>query len=243
MTTRRSSLPILRLMARLIRAAPGWYFANIFLWTSIWVIPVIPALITRRFFDELGTAGFDPATLIGLLVGYGLARLAVMFTAMWNDVNFMFRISSTLRRHMLERIFALPGAQSVKEASGEVISRFRDDVEHVEEATSMTVDLAGTALFGLIAASVLTAIDAQLTLLVFAPLLFMVIVAERAGTHIRRYRNAAREATERITGALGEIYGPLAYFRPFLYYGAIAATVALAWAVVAATLRRDDADE
>ena len=53
----------------------------------------------------------------------------------------------------------------------------------------------------------LTAIDGQLTLLVFAPLLFMVVVAERAGTHIRRYRNAAREATERITGALGEMYG------------------------------------
>ncbi|MDJ0497061.1 MAG: ABC transporter ATP-binding protein [Acidimicrobiia bacterium] len=207
MTTRRSSLPILRMMARLIKAAPGWYLANVFLWTSIWVLPVIPALITQRFFDDLETVGFNPATLIALLLGYGTARLATMFVAMWNDVNFMFRISSTLRRNMLERIFDLPGAQSVKEAPGEVISRFREDVEHVEEATSMTVDLVGTALFGVIAASVLTAIDGQLTLLVFAPLLFMVVVAERAGTHIRRYRNAAREATERITGALGEMYG------------------------------------
>ena len=62
MTTRRSSLPILRLMFGLIRVAPGWYLANVILWTSIWVIPVIPALITRRFFDDLGTAGFNPAT-------------------------------------------------------------------------------------------------------------------------------------------------------------------------------------
>ena len=122
MTTRRSSLPILRLMARLIRVAPGWYLANVFLWTSIWVLPVIPALITQRFFDELGEAGFNPATLIALLIGYGLARVGVMFIAMWNDVNFMFRVSSTLRRNMLERIFDLPGAQSVKEASGEVIT-------------------------------------------------------------------------------------------------------------------------
>ena len=207
MTTRRSSLPTFRMMRQLIKAAPGWYAANVFLWTSIWVLPVIPALITQRYFDELGTAGFNPATLIAALLGYGAARVAVMFTAMWNDVNFMFRISSTLRRNMLERIFDLPGAQSVEEASGEIISRFREDVEHVEEATSMTVDLVGTLLFGIIAASVLTAIDAQMTLLVFAPLLFMVVVAERAGTHIRRYRNAAREATERITGALGEMFG------------------------------------
>ncbi|MCP4306082.1 MAG: ABC transporter ATP-binding protein [bacterium] len=195
------------MMRELIKAAPGWYLANVFLWTSIWVLPVIPALITQRFFDGLGTVGFNPATLIAALLGYGAARLAVMFTAMWNDVNFMFRISSTLRRNMIQRIFALPGAQSGKEASGEIISRFREDVEHVEEATSMTVDLAGTALFATIAALVLTSIDAQMTLLVFAPLLFMVVIAERAGTRIRRYRNAAREATEQITGALGEMYG------------------------------------
>lgn len=207
MTTRRSALPTVRLMRQLIKAAPGWYLANVFLWTTIWVLPVIPALITQRFFDDLGTVGFNPATLIAMLIGYGAARLAVMFTAMWNDVHFMFRIGSTLRRNMLERIFDLPGAQSVKEASGEIISRFREDVEHVEEATSMTVDLIGTALFGTIAALVLTSIDGQITLLVFAPLLFMVVVAERAGTRIRRYRNEARQATEQITGALGEMYG------------------------------------
>ncbi|MCP4964726.1 MAG: ABC transporter ATP-binding protein, partial [bacterium] len=138
MTTRKSTLPTLAMMRELIKAAPGWYLANVFLWTSIWVLPVIPALITRRFFDDLGTVGFNPATLIAALLGYGAARLAVMFTAMWNDVNFMFRISSTLRRNMIQRIFALPGAQSGKEASGEIISRFREDVEHVEEATSMT---------------------------------------------------------------------------------------------------------
>ena len=207
MTSRKSQLPTVRMMRHLIKAAPGWYAANVVLWALIWIMPVIPALIMRRFFDGLGTVGFNPATLVAVLMAYGAARVAVLFTAMWNDVNFMFRVSSTLRRNMLERIFDLPGAQSVKEAPGEIISRFREDVEHVEEATSMTVDLVGTALFGTIAALVLTSINARMTLLVFAPLLFMVVVAERAGTRIRRYRTAAREATERITGALGEMFG------------------------------------
>ena len=60
MTTRKSSLPTLRMMRELIKAAPGWYLANVFLWTSIWVLPVIPALITLRFFDDLETVGFNP---------------------------------------------------------------------------------------------------------------------------------------------------------------------------------------
>lgn len=207
MTTRKSSLPVRRMMWRLIRVAPGWYLINALLWTLIWVMPIIPALITQRFFDGLDTVGFNPATLIAGLIGYGLSRLGVMVLGMWTDINFMFRLSSTLRRNMLERIFDLPGAQAVDEAPGEVISRFREDVEHVEEAVTMTVDLLGAFLFAVIAASVLASIDAQMTLLVFAPLLFMILVAERAGTHIRRYRSAAREATERITGSLGEIFG------------------------------------
>ncbi len=207
MTTRKSSLPTVRIMWHLLKVAPGWYLANILLWTAIWAMPVIPALITRRFFDGLGTTGFNPATLIALLAGYGLARVSLMVVAMWNDVNFIFRLGSLLRRNMLERIFDMPGAQAVHEAPGEIISRFREDVQHVEEAVSWTVDMSGSIVFSVIAAFVLASIDAQMTLLVFAPLLIMVIVAERAGTRIRRYRNAAREATERITGALGEIFG------------------------------------
>ena len=35
----------------------------------------------------------------------------------------------------------------------------------------------------------------------------VVLVAERAGSRIRRYRVAARDATSDVTGALGEMYG------------------------------------
>lgn len=207
MTARRSSLPVARLLWRLMRIAPGLYAANVLLWTAVWAMPVIPALITRSFFDRLGTAGFNVATLIGLLVGYGLSRLAIMFTGMWNDVRFTFHMESLLRRNLLERIYQQPGAQAVREAPGEVISRFREDVQHTGEVVSLTVDMVGSLVFSVLAAVILASIDAPMTLLVFAPLLVMVTVAERAGTHIRRYRNSAREATERITGALGEIFG------------------------------------
>ncbi len=160
MTTRKSSLPTVQIMWHLLKVAPGWYVANILLWTAIWAMPVIPALITKSFFDGLGTTGFNPATLIALLAGYGLARVSLMVVAMWNDVNFIFRLGSLLRRNMLERIFDMPGAQAVHEAPGEIISRFREDVKHVEEAVSWTVDMSGSIVFSAIAAIVLVSIDA-----------------------------------------------------------------------------------
>ena len=104
--------PTARICWQLIRNQPGRYLVNAVLWTSIWVMPVIPALLTRAFFDRIdpavaNTVGFTVPTLIALMLGYGLGRLAIMAIAMWNDVHFMFRTGTQLRRNMLSRVFAL----------------------------------------------------------------------------------------------------------------------------------------
>jgi ATP-binding cassette subfamily B protein len=209
MTDRTTTrVPTWRLLRGLMRYAPWRYAANIALWATMWLMPVIPALITQAFFDRLQTEpGFNAITLIAMLVAYGFARLGVMVLGMWNDIHFAYRTSSLLRRNMLERIYRLPGAQAVHESPGEMISRFREDVEHVEEALAWTADLVGTAVFSIAAGWIMLSIDARLTLLVFAPLVVMVITAERLGGRIRRYRTEAREATGRITGMLGEALG------------------------------------
>ncbi len=200
--------PTAKLMIGLMRFAPWRYAANVVLWTAMWLLPIIPAFITREFFNRLeADPGFNPATLIAMFVAYGLARLTVMFTGMLNDVHLGYRASSLLRRNMLERVYELPGSEAVHESPGEMISRFREDVDHVEEALSWTVDMIGTLSFAIVAGIILISIDPQLTVLVFAPLVVIVAAAERLGGRIRRYRTAAREATGRITGMLGETLG------------------------------------
>ncbi|MCJ7725321.1 MAG: ABC transporter ATP-binding protein, partial [Acidimicrobiia bacterium] len=204
--------PTARIGWQLIKNQPVRYTINAFLWTSIWVMPVIPALLTRAFFNRVdpgveSTVGFTVPTLIALMVGYGLARLAVMAVGMWNDVHFMFRTGTQLRRNMLARVFELPGAQAVERSAGEAISRFREDVEEVEESLSWTVDLMGLTVFSAVALTVLLSIDARVTLFVFAPTVVVVYIAAQARKRIRRYREAARIATGHITEALGETFG------------------------------------
>lgn len=205
----RPDVPTGRALFRLMRAHPWRYAANVLLWTAIWAMPFIPGLIVKEFFDRLeaSPAGANVGTLIAVLVAYGTARLVIMFTGMVNDVNFVFRAGSLMRRNMLGRVYALPGAQAVSESPGEMITRFREDIEHTEEAVSWTVDMIGSAVFVAVALTVLISTDARMTLLVFAPLVVVIAVAERAGTRIRRYRVAAREATGRITETLGETFG------------------------------------
>jgi ATP-binding cassette subfamily B protein len=202
-------IPTARLGWRLIRSQPWRYAANALLWIAIWTIPVIPALITRAFFDRIGgdtEAGFNVATLIGLMIAYGVARLMVVILGMWNDIHFMFRNGALLRRNMLSRIFEMPGAQALERSPGEAISRFREDVEETEESLSWTVDMLGVIGFGITALWVLIGIDGRVTLFVFAPTVATIYIAARARTRVRRYREAAREATGHITEALGEIF-------------------------------------
>jgi ATP-binding cassette subfamily B protein len=181
---------------------------NVFLWSTIWLMPVIPALITREFFDSLELeTGTNPAVFAVGILAYGLGRMGVMFLAMHNDVHLEFRVSSLLRRNMIGRIYEMPAAQAVQGSPGEMISRFREDVDHVQETLSWTVDMVGAALFGFIAVWILADIDGGLTFAVFAPLVVMVIVAERFGGRIKRYREEAQAATGRITEAVGEMFG------------------------------------
>ena len=67
MTERQA--PTARLMAGSVRFVPWRYLANVFLWSTIWLMPVIPALITREFFDSLELeTGVNPAWFVGGLL-------------------------------------------------------------------------------------------------------------------------------------------------------------------------------
>ena len=200
--------PTARLMIGAIRSEKWRYAANVVIWASIWLMPVIPALIVRAFFESLELeTGTNPGTFVAAVLAYGVARVAVMVLGMHNDIHFEFRNASQLRRNMLEQIYEMPAAQAVQGSPGEMISRFREDVEHTQETISWTVDMVGAALFAAVATTIMVDIDARLTVAVFAPLVVIVVVAERLGGRIKRYRQEAQEATGRITEAVGEMFG------------------------------------
>ena len=119
----------------------------------------------------------------------------------------LFRAGAGMRGSMLAWIFSLPGARPVDETPGEIVSRFRDDVDHTLEAMDFTVDFIGSTVSAIVAIIILFTIDPTMTLVVFAPVAIVILIVSRTGSTIRRYRTAARESTEAITGFLGESLG------------------------------------
>ncbi|MBP1632950.1 MAG: transporter ATP-binding protein, partial [Acidobacteria bacterium] len=199
-----------RLGASLL-ARQKWRWAlNVAIWVAIYVMPIVPGLITQAFFDRVSgarTGGFGVPVLVGIIAAYGVGRIAVMFWGMWVDIHFRFRNQTLLRRNLLARIYERPGAQALAETPGEALTRFREDVEEADETVSWTVDLAGILFFLPIALGIMASVNARVTAFVFVPMALVIFFAARARDRIRHYREAAREATGQVTGALAEMFG------------------------------------
>jgi ATP-binding cassette subfamily B protein len=197
-----------KVLWRLIKRQPLRYAAAQVLWISIWSMQILVGLIIAWYFDAL-TTGITPSQLgwvVGAMFAYAAGRSVMIFLGMRNQASLLFRAGALMRRNLLSRIYELPGAAALDESPGEIVSRMRDDVEHVVEPFDFTVDVAGAGIAGIISFVILWNIDPVITVVVLVPMLVVAVVANRTGGIVRRYRMDARAATEDITGFLGETF-------------------------------------
>jgi len=207
MSTKRTP-PFGLVLWQMISRQPVRYTIALVLWTSIWSMQILVGLIIARFFDALesGISTSQLAWVLAATLAYAAGRTVTIFLGMRNHASLLFRAGALMRRNLLERIYELPGAAALDETPGEIVSRFRDDVEHVVEPFDFTVDVAGAGVAGLISVVLLWNIDPGITLVVLVPVIIVGIVANRTGRVVRRYRQDARSATEAITSFLGETF-------------------------------------
>ena len=192
----------------MIRRQPVRYAWALFLWTSIWTMPILIGLITAKYFDALAD-GIEREALVavvGATFAYAAGRSVAIMLGMRNHGSMIFRAGASMRRNLLERIYELPGANALDDTPGEVVSRFRDDVEHTLEPFDLSVDIVGASLAAVLSFGVLWTIDPLITAVITLPVIVVGVVSNRTGAIVRRYRIRARETTEAITGFLGETF-------------------------------------
>ncbi len=197
-------------MWRMIRYRPVLYTVNGILWIITHLSAIVPGLIAQQFFNALPGAGHLNNwlwTLIMLLVVTALARAVLTFAGGWVDKLHRFSMSGLLRNNLLEHILERPGARAVPGSPGEAISRFRDDAGQAEDIISMILDNLCDALLAVIAVIILLRINVAITLFVFVPLVSIVAITQALRKRLENYRQASRQATGRVTSAIGEICG------------------------------------
>jgi ATP-binding cassette subfamily B protein len=198
-------------LTRLVAFSPWPYLGIVLLRIMIFaVVPQVSGLITREFFDTLtgeSQAGFEPWSLIALMVGAAVARVASIFGDITLEFALMARTRALMRKNMFNSILQHPGARAVPGSPGEAVSRFRGDVDEVVRFIDRTIFFIGQAAFALVALYVMLRTNVRITLFVFMPLAVVVFFANRAMRGIQKYHKAARQATGKVTGYIGEIFG------------------------------------
>lgn len=194
----------------LVRYRPGLFALNCLLWGLFHLAPVAVGLVTRAFFDALSgqaAAGPNVWTAVALLAVAGTTRVAVFRAGFGIFIRVWYLLEAVLRKNMLRWSLMGPGSHPLTESGSQSVTRFRDDVHDVSDYVEAWIDVLGIVLFAAVALAIMFRIAPVITAVVAVPILGVAVITNSLSHRLRRYRRAHREATSRVTGFIGEVFG------------------------------------
>lgn len=205
------SMSTLQFIWRILTYRP-WHFAvNAVVWGIFHMVPLATAALMKAIFDALSgsaAAGWNPWTLLALFLVVGISGRPALFAVAFNVYSsFYLTVLALLRTNLLRYLLAAAGSRTLPESPSEAVTRFRDDTEDVDHYIDSWIDISGLVVYTAGALTMLFLADPRIATVTCAPLLAMALVMRRLTPLIRRYRRAFREATEHVTGFIGEATG------------------------------------
>jgi len=193
---------------RILTYRPANFLVNALAWGVFQMVPLAFAALIKAIFDALSgaaPAGWNPWSLLALFFVLGIVGRPGLFSLSFDlYIRFYLTVLALLRTNLLNYLLTAAGSRVLPDSPSEVVTHFRDDAEDVVRYVEMYIDMGGFALYTVGALVMLVLIDPFLALATCAPLLAMVLVMQRLTPVIRRFRRALREATEQVTGFIGE---------------------------------------
>ena len=194
---------------RLLRYRPGLLLLTILFRGADDLVPFFTGLVMKAFFDALtdgAQAGFNPWTLVALLVAVEIGDRGVLFGSAVVWPRWRYAVESLIRKNLMVAIFNVRAPRRISSASGEVTNRFRDDVELVVRYLERYIHLWGNLIFADLAITWMARRNMMITFVTVIPCILVVIIVDAARKHIHKYRTAQRVATERSTNFINEMF-------------------------------------
>lgn len=195
---------------QLIRYKPLLFGGLLGAYVLQYCLAMIPVLLARQILDSLTASVQGQASLetyFMLWIVSEVLRMGLFTFIIVAETNHYQHFWSLVRANLFDYILSQPGAQALPGSPGEAISRFRDDVEQIQQFLSMLYNAVATGAFALIAFLVMLSIDPRLTLVVFLPMVLVTLLVNRARERIAANREKTQAAVGQVTGTLGEIFG------------------------------------
>ncbi|HEX6420342.1 MAG TPA: ABC transporter ATP-binding protein [Acidimicrobiales bacterium] len=199
-----------RVALRLARNEPVAYATTWLGWVAFFAVPLATGALVKVVLDRVaeGRSG-GVWMLLAAVVGVEAVRWAwlVVIAVQWHGCWIGWQ---TVPRVNLLRSLAQdpgPAAGRLPGAPGEAVSRFRDDVQDLALVLDVWLDLSGALVSSIVALAVLVSIDPAVALAIAAPVAVAMAGTVWLGPRLRVWRRAAREATARVTGFIGDTFG------------------------------------
>jgi ATP-binding cassette subfamily B protein len=194
-----------RLGVRLGRHRPVVFAVGCLVILGFWTAPLLAGLLLRALFDGVtqgSAAGFNVPTLAVLFLAVEAGRAGLLFALLRLWAHWWISVSTMMRVNLLEPQVVSGGPRAAPAS----VTLFRDDVDDFVMWVDTWLDVAATVVFAAVALVVMVRIDPVVTVAVALPLLVVFVLNRVLTPRIRGYRRADREATERVTGFLGELF-------------------------------------
>jgi ATP-binding cassette subfamily B protein len=201
-------LKTLHIIWRLITYKPYIYGTVLILWIGYNLMELVPGLLAKAFFDTIthnAAARLSVPTIVALVIFTAFLHMGLLSSGWFFDIRYRFYVSALIWLNTLSHILNLPGARATSGSPGETISTFRDDVQVLEDASDWVIDTITQVIFLPAALWIMIRINPQITILTVVPLFAIVLITRFTSTRIKHYRQASRQATEKVTGAIGEV--------------------------------------
>jgi ABC-type multidrug transport system fused ATPase/permease subunit len=179
------------------------------MWTFVHGLPLLFGILIGLVFERLSEGSpvdetaWAPAIVFAVLA---IGRNVIIWLGDRQWINHWIEQSLQLRRNLLRWLLEAPGSRVIPLAPGQAVSTFRDDVDDILEYMENWVDMGGLVVFGVGAVAVMASIDAGLTAILLIPLVLTMILTQSLSPQIRKRRRAMREATDQVTGFIGETF-------------------------------------
>jgi len=201
-------MTVFQFVYRILAYNPGNFLANAVAWGLFHLAPLAIAALIKAIFDALSGAagaGWNPWSLLAIFFASGVLGRPVLFTGGYRVyTRFYLTVLALVRTNLLKYLLTASRSRVLPDSPSEVVTHFRDDAEDVVNYAELYVDLAGVILYTASAVVMLVLIDPVIALLACAPLALIMVVMQRLTPVIRRLRREFREATEQVTGFIGE---------------------------------------
>ena len=195
-----------------------WTFAlHSFFTILAFSLEVVPGAIVKAIFD--GISG-EPASIAGLALGektlgwlialyvlLDLGRLFLSFGSEWYGWTFRLVTGALIRRNLFASILRRTGDTALPVSPGEAINRFRSDVGEVTDFPLWFPDQIGKWAAAILAIAIMASINLTITLIIFVPLSGVILLTRLVWGRILGYSRQSYQATDRVTGFLGETFG------------------------------------